>query len=362
MTSITVGLLLPSSTIFPISKDFERGIKDAIKQYSSPSIEIEIVKEFIGQGDVKTVQNACNKFFNYDNVDLVTGFVSFKVVSEVASSFQTKKIPFIVNDLGGHIPAVDDLNEYILINSAHLWRHAWTIGNYAVKKFGKKGMFIGALYDAGYSFSHMFYEGMQAADKESEWFFSVPPMPAPGELSNIDVVFPFLEEYQPDFVFSTFCGTETTLFLNKFIEKGWHKRTRLLGLPYLLSPFEQLPDDVTIHTTEIDVVNPEKAFYELGLSTGKTIAIAVAAQQAASGKTLLQELQQANLFSVNNIAKPLASQPETIRIAEKQIIANTSSIRTEKTDTWATIELDSEAIRPFTQGLSATWNNPYLCI
>ena len=275
MSKLSIGLLLPTSTIFPLSKDFEKGLNEGIEQ-NNPDLELEIIKAFIGQGGITQTEEACNKFFTYDDVDIVTGIISGKVADEIAEKFNKRKKALLVNTLGEYIPTFSKLGDHVFINTLNLWQHAWSLGYYGVKQFGKKGMFIGAVYDAGYDFSKMFHLGMKAADEESEWSFSVPPMPAPGQLSNMDVIFPFLEQYQPDFVFAAFCGTETTLFINEFIKRGWHHRTKLLGLPFLLAPFSPLNDDITIYTTQLSEKQPElkpdRAFYHLGFQSGSMIA------------------------------------------------------------------------------------------
>jgi branched-chain amino acid transport system substrate-binding protein len=56
MKTLHIGLLLPSSSIVPMGKLFEKGLKEGLSEKST-DISIEITKEFIGQGGVKqTVQ------------------------------------------------------------------------------------------------------------------------------------------------------------------------------------------------------------------------------------------------------------------------------------------------------------------
>jgi branched-chain amino acid transport system substrate-binding protein len=357
MDAISVGLLLPSSTILPISKDFEKGLKEGLKQ-AECDVEVDIIKEFIGAGDTKQIETVCNKFFSYDGVDLVTGVISIRAAQDIAERFKNQNKVLLVNELGGNIPNVSLLNPYVFINSPHLWQYAYSLGYWGVKTFGKKGMFIGSVYDAGYGYSQMFYLGMQAADKESEWSFSIPPMPPPGELSNMDVIFPYLEQYQPDFIFAAFCGGETTLFLNELIRHGWHHKTKITGLPYLLTPFKPLNADVTIYTAgplnNHDV--PAKAFYQMGLQTGQTIARAA---QQSNGTDLKEQIAEQN--SMFNVAYPNAYEKE-LNIIQNDIVAGQASFTSKIIATCDTYGLDIEQLRPLTTEVSAGWVNPYLCI
>jgi hypothetical protein len=365
MQSIHIGLLLPSSTILPIGKDFEKGLKQAFSNISKEEYEIEITKEFVGQGASAAVENAVNKFLNYDTVDLVTGILSNKVVENIAAKFNSKHTPFLVNNLGEHVPNLAQFNSHIFINSKHLWRHAWALGNWGVKAFGKKGMYLSAVYDAGYSFSQMFHLGMMNADPTSEWSFSVLPMPPTGQPSDMEHLFPFLEQYQPDFVFATFCGTETTVFLNEFISRGWHKRTKLLGLPYLLFPFETLTDDITVYTTSINSVEADndiaKTFYQLGYQTGNTIAEAL----VSDGANLKEKLLNAkDLISFNELIflNYNQTQNDSVTILKNDILVGEKQIKQSLIEATPLFPITPDALQDLTKEISVAWLNPYLCI
>lgn len=360
MKTIQIGLLLPASTIFPISKVFETGLKNGL----GTTIEhVELIREFIGQGSIKQTGDAINKLFNYDDVDIITGILSGKVTESVSQKFLTNKKPFVVSELGEYVPNPSALNNYIFINSHHMWQHAWALGNWGVKTFGKKGMFIGGVYDAAYSFSHMFNEGMMAADGEAEWSFSVPPMPPPGKLSDMSVIFPFLDKCQPDFVFATFCGEETTLFLHEFIKRGWHKKTKLLGLPFLLDPFKPLDDDITIYTTLTDSVNPgitaKESFYSLGYMTG--IHLAEAIESGDIYKGLLSNQHTLSLGKANFMMNP-SEEADSVAIVENTIYAHQTGIKQKTIARASTFSLRDEKLGSFIGELNTGWLNPYLCI
>ena len=361
MDTIIIGLLLPTSTIFPIGKDFEKGLKAGLKEAGSADVEVEIIKEFVGQGDAKTTENACNKLFNFDDVDLVTGIVSNQTAKNLGERFKSRQTPFLISNVGGHMPNVAMFNEYMFINSMHLWRHAYTLGYAGVKKFGKKGMFIGSVYDAGYSFSHLFHKGMMAADPEAEWSFSVPPMPPAGSLSDMNVIFPFLEQYQPDFILATFCGAETTLFLNEFIDKGWHPKTKVLGLPYLLAPFTPLNDDITIYTTRPLEDSPEvtatTAFYHLGLQAGKNIA---SAAKLSPNKAGLRDALS-SLKCMFNVADADFVYADNLTLMENTIKAADDNFTAKAIEEWPAFSLDIGQIKTLDLEVGG-WYNPYLCI
>ncbi|MBN9300009.1 MAG: ABC transporter substrate-binding protein [Filimonas sp.] len=325
----------------------------------NPGINVDIVKEFIGQGSLKQTEDACNKLFNYHDVDIVTGIVSNRVVEDLAESFKNRKQSIIINNLGGHIPNIKKLNEYIFINSMHLWQHAYTLGKWGVQEFGKKGMFVSSIYDAGYSFSQMFHMGMMDSAPQSEWSFSVTPMPAAGELSDINVLFPFLEKYEPDFIFATFCGGETTLFLNEFINRGWQHKTKITGLPFLTAPYQPLKEDLTTYSTlpfsnEPDVL-AEKSFYHLGYQTGITISDAA---QSSDGTDLQKQVENLNtMFSIAN-----NSSGDQLTIVRQDLLANEDKPKPSIVTQFETFDKKNDAMQTLHGDINFGWANPYLCI
>ena len=365
MNTFHIGMLLPSSTILPIAKDFEKGIKEALSNISKEDYEIEFTKEFIGQGGVALVETAINKLLNYDAVDLVTGVLSNKVIESISTKFNNKTTPFLFNNLGEHVPDLSNQNKQIFNNSIHLWRHAWALGNWGVKSFGKKGMFLSSVYDAGYSFSQMFHHGMMHADPTSEWSFSVLPMPNNGQISDMSFLFPFLEEYQPDFVFATFCGTETTEFLNEFIKRGWHKKTKLLGLPYLIFPFEILNDDIAIYTTALNTIESgndiSNIFYQFGLQTGSIISQVLDME----GTSLQQKLSNLNLsisFNETIFFNCYQNLNDNVLMIKNEILKGEKMIKKTLIEATPLFPLNHKAILDLTKDISVAWLNPYLCI
>ncbi len=365
MKQIHIGVLIPSSTILPIGKDYEKGLKEGLSNF--PELEFEITKEFIAQGGHVKTEEAIKKLLTYDEVDIVTGIVSGMSAGSMGEKFNLAKKPFVVSNIGEQLPLYTQLNEYVFLNSYFLWQHSWALGYQGVKRFGNKGMFVGAVYDGGYSFSYMFHEGMKAADPNSEWFFSIPPIPNKGELSDMNIIFPFIEKYEPDFIFAAFCGTETTLFLNRFIEEGWHKRIQLMGLPFLLEPFTALKDDLVCYSTLPTAHNPnitaKQSFYHLGYQAG--IGIAQAAVKVESWKQLQQQLEaDGAFFNINQLQQDKNIKHETKLpvLTKNNITANSEEVITEILEESITLSLKD----PFLKQLDLThnfgWINSYLAI
>jgi len=362
---LNIGLLLPNSNILPVAKDFEKGFKTALKNLDS-AIEVEINKEFIGGGGTAATESALSKLVNYNNVDIVSGVLSARVTESIAATCKRKHKPLIVNNLGASLPDLSLLNEYVYINSYHLWQHAWALGYWGVKNLGKKGMFVGSVYDAGYSFPHMFHKGMMAANDESEWFFSVPPMPPKDELSDMSVIFPYLEAYQPDFIFAAFCGSEAPLFLNEFISRGWHKRTKVLGLPYLLAPRAPLADYITIYTTQIatpgNPVIAENSFYQLGYDSGNLLQKVLSEYRGTDIQQALQAQNGIVEFGGTNYIANESKPADTVTITANHVFAGPVEKSSTEVTTVDVLPVRDESFLNNKNEVNFGWMNPYLCV
>lgn len=366
MKNINIGILVPNSSILPIGKFFEKGLKAGLAPCADMGIGVELINEFAGQSGIRQINDIIDRFLNYHEVDIVTGIISNHVAADVADKFEKKQIPLLINNLGEHIPNVNKLNPYVFINSPHLWRHAWSLGHYGVKNLGEKGMYVSAVYDAGYGFSQMFSMGMMAADPQSEWSFAVAPMPPIGSLTDMATIFPYIESNKPDFIFATFCGTETTLFLNEFISRGLHKYIKLVGLPYLTTPFEPIGDDMqiisTLPCTQQTESGLDKIFYELGYQTGQIIAdVAPLANTTAD---LQQQLQTLNkLFSVaaGNTLNEYTTDTQ-VTITQNAITNNGQQCIVTEVQQYPTFNIEYRLLEELVSDVSFGWLNPYLCI
>lgn len=366
MRQINIGVLIPNSSIFPIGKSFETGLKAALKPLQELDIEVELSTEFSGQSGLRQLGEIFDRFFNYHNSDIVTGFISNKIAEDVSGKFKDKQRSLIVNNVGGQIPDINKLSENIFINSAHLWRHAWSLGHYGVKNLGKSGMYVSSVYDAGYSFSQMFSMGMTAADPDSQWSFAVGSMPPNGKLTDMEVILPHIEKQKPDFIFATFCGTETPLFLNEFMKRGLHHDIKILGLPYLTSPFYGLDDDVNITSTQLYHHDPEittdKVFYELGWQTGEMIASVVPdAKDNIEIQQRLAELKKC--FNINGEGELLASSfEEKVTLTTNHITDSGKQLTTTTLCEYESYYPTSGQLRDLFKDPVFSWLNPYLCI
>lgn len=374
MNKLTIGLLLPVSTIIPMARDFEQGLKQAIEdQVNLSNWEIELIPEFIGQGSKLRVEESIEKLFSYYHVDVVTGVVSNMVGMVVANKFERYKKPFIMNNIGEHMPNPALFNPYIFINSTHIWQQIWSLGYWAVKTFGNKGMFVASVYDAGYSFSNMLSLGMKAADQESTMPFSIAQLTPGAKTADPRTVFEHIEMFQPDFIFSAFCGEEATAFQEAYANTA-AKNIPLIALPFLLQDFDHKDQELEIYTalsstasvsmgeTENEVALQDQTYYQLGKETGMILAEALKIKGSGN---LIDALNQVKVNSDRGLlhidAQTLGRDSQVYLLRNKHS-GNRNNIKTEVVRKLETVRINDKALNDSLQQVSSGWENPYLGI
>ncbi|HUW07826.1 MAG TPA: hypothetical protein VMW01_16390, partial [Williamwhitmania sp.] len=92
--TIKIGFLFPFSTITPnMSQDIIDGFFTAIPELFRKNFQF--FPEYIDKGSNELVKTAVNKLIMFNNVDIISGIVSYKVIPEITSIIeQRKKLAF----------------------------------------------------------------------------------------------------------------------------------------------------------------------------------------------------------------------------------------------------------------------------
>ncbi|WP_431294330.1 ABC transporter substrate-binding protein [Pedobacter sp. P26] len=369
---LTVGVLLPNSSILPMAKHFSTGLKNGLKELNQ-ELELEIVPEFIGQGSRELAEAAITKLVGFDDADVITGIVSNKVGIDLSEKIANIKRPFIMNNIGEHLPDPEKFNDYMFLNSIHTWQQLWSIGQWGVQTFGKKGMYVSGLYDCGYSFQSMLSAGMESATDGVTMPFAIAPTPNPKETGDIAAVFEHIHIYKPDFILATFCGKEAEIFLTQYVVQGLHKTTPLIGLPFLLEPFTTA-EPVEVYTTlslnrelkqdQLDEVSQVMAnpFTQFGFETGLLIAQAVKGQ---SGKSLQKAIAEAAIETARGrveIAPEFNALQSRVYLVKNTFNGIKREISRQLIGELETIDINHEDVQRINSQTSSFWMNPYLGI
>ncbi len=368
MKTTTIGLLLPSSSIRSMSKDFERALKKAANEcLEGTDYELEVIPEMIGAGSVKQVDEALDKFFGYHDVELVTGITTRHGMANSMEKFSKRKIPFIFNCLGEHLLPTQGFGEYVLVNSYHFWQQSWLLGYYAGKNIGSKGLSFCSMYDSGYSFLSAFQQGLLAANPDADYEFKLLPMPDDGALSPVKEAFDVLDFTQKDFVSVLLCGEEAKMFLEEFKARGLQDKVTLLGLPFLIGNGELNLDGLSIVSThhkandQVADLLYKDVFKEMGKSTGIAIAKSLI---IGNGEIAPENLNKALIEIDNNRTYDSRVLPKLLGpISILKHTYGSDGILSSEVLLEESVDLDEdEAINELRDAVSANWMNPYMAI
>ncbi len=369
---ISIGLLLPMSTILPMSKQFETGFKEGLKSLQTEEgWEVALYSEFTGSGSQRKNEEAINKLVSFHEVDVVSGIVSNHVAATLVSKFKEHKRPFIINNLGEHLPNLQNNNDYTFLNSSHVWQQIWSLANWAVQRFGKTGMFVSGTYDAGYSFMKMMSDGMNAATPDNALPYSVAPLDETKKYAQVEKVFEHIALYKPDFVFSFFCGTEASAFLKEYINQGYHQQIPLLGLPFLLESFEPSGEEITVYSAISSKVPLETGlpyqeamtpFAQMGLETGLILAEALKNKGDESLEKVLAKQQLATSMGLLEVAPSNMGKEQKIYLTSNTYTGDKAQLKSHLLQELPTIQTNSEQFENATNQAGSFWENPYLAV
>lgn len=366
MKKVTIGLLLPTSTILRMGKDFENGLKSGLKGLEE-NYEIELIGEYIAEGSKEKAEKAISKLTSYDQADVITGILSTRTLSTISEKFDRSKTTFIINNVGEHAPNPDTLSENLFLNSTNLWQQIWSLGYWGVKQFGNKGMYVGGLYDSGYSFTSMLNLGMHAANSEAQMPFAVAPVSSMGELADVKSVFQHIDTFKPDFLFAAFCGEEASMFLQEYKARGL--TIPILATPFLLQPFSNEGAPVQIYSSvssyqslsgELNGMGDmmENPFNYLGLETGLLIKTALENNQDINN--LQSQLNQVKVNSKRGPLHVTSKRPgEGTKVYLVTCKTDGRNIEKQLGEEIPTLSYDDAAYTTMLDNPSSGWYNPY---
>lgn len=368
MHTTTVGVLLPTSGIRPMSKQFLKAFNVASSEaLKDTGYELEVLTEMIGNGSHDQIDKALNRFFGFHEAQLVIGMATRYGLQHSFDKFQKRKAPLIVCGLGEHFIPTKGFNDHILINAIHLWQQNWYLGYYAGQHLGGKGMAFASMYDSGYSFLSAFQQGVFDANPDIDFRFKLLPMTEGGQLSPVKEAFDQLDFAGQDFVYTMLCGEEATLFLEAFKERGLHEETSLLGMPFLLEPGEVNLSGVSVYSTHHQVDEAAKdpdfkeVFAQLGHITGDAVARAVLKGKGQIDREVMEQaLKEADPHKVySSVSFPKLTSPIGI---VKHTFGEDNLLSTESIEQQEIDLDDNEALNALRDSVSASWVNPYLAI
>ena len=233
--TIKIGFLFPYSSIHP---EMSRNVMDGFFA-SMPETyrnHFQFYPEFINQGNTESVKAAINKLIMFHNVDVLSGFVSYKSLPDIIFQVSRKNKLCFFFDMGEYLPPLEPLPETLFFNSFEFWQLEYALGNWAQKRFGGKGALLMSVYDAGYHIHSAFWQGAVYAGAQEMDMHTIPFNP---EFADIKTVLPhffeIIEKSKVEYLHALFCGNEAFDFYSMFKQSGLYKKVPLVVSPHMAS-------------------------------------------------------------------------------------------------------------------------------
>lgn len=233
--NVKIGFLAPYSSIYPkMVPSLISGFYSAIPEKYHALFQI--IPEYIGQGGEKQVIETSNKLLSFNHVDILSGFVSYKVVPSLIPGIENQgKLAFFF-DSGEYIPYTHHISDSVFFNSFQMWQSQYALGHWAHQQFGGKGAVIAPIYDGGYHLQSAFRQGAaMAGAKEMNFHILKYKQDGSQVTKQIQDLFQQIKIDAPSYIHALFCGNEALEFYDEFCKSSLHKHIPLLVSAHMAS-------------------------------------------------------------------------------------------------------------------------------
>jgi len=245
---IKIGFLAPYSGVYPFyGHHLMAGILLGLYPGGLQQDEIQFVPAYTQMGDPKSTIDAVNKLVFFEQVDIISGLISYKSIPDIIPVIETyNKLAFFF-DMGEFIPYFNHLSPNIFYSSQQIWQSEYALGYWANQEFGDAGMMVMPVYEAGYHLSGAFFKGACAAGAKNLGLHVLARDPANIKWFNLSGFFDEIEKNPPSYVHAVFAGNMGNEFLKLWKESRFYKQIPLTVIENMVY------DDVLENVAELDL-------------------------------------------------------------------------------------------------------------
>ncbi|MDB4922804.1 ABC transporter substrate-binding protein [Mucilaginibacter sp.] len=382
---LKIGLLSPYSGIYPFySAHLTAGILLGMNLDPFRQNQVQFIPAYTKLGSPAATQEAANKLIFFDQIDILSGLISYQSVPDLIPAIEThKKLGFFF-DMGEYIPYFNHLSPDIFYSSQQIWQTQYALGNWAHNEYGDTGMMVMPLYESGYHLSNAFRHGAGDAGSTQMLSHIFPNKTGWGQ-AELDVFFDEVKKYAPSYVHAIFTGQQGNQFLTAWCNSGYHKQIPLLVAENMA--YDDVLRDVAHLDLELysaiswnydseDIRNREfvKKFeskggqkanifgllgYEAGLALN-AVKPQLEKQDWDGAKALLRKESlkgprgERNFYPQSGFSLPIT---DIVRIK-----TTTNKIYKTVVSQGNGLKFDSANFKAIHEGCLSGWQNPYMCI
>jgi branched-chain amino acid transport system substrate-binding protein len=169
---ITVGVLLPGSTLYPsISIDFLKGIKSCLAYYENKNVDIQVNTISYGIKDDE-IYAAAEKLLLVSNADVVIVFAEDYHAEKLSPLFAAAGKLLILTNAGANYPLSFSSVTHTIFHSLNDCLCTFLTGRYAARKEGGHGAIMAtSFFDGGYKHTHAITNGFLLSGGEIKYNF-----------------------------------------------------------------------------------------------------------------------------------------------------------------------------------------------
>jgi len=384
--AIKIGMLTPYSGVYPYyGHHLTAGMLLGLYTAGAKRNEIQFIPAYTKMGDPASTLDAVNRLIFFDQVDIVSGLVSYKSVLDIIPIIERhNKIGFFF-DLGEYIPWFNYLSPRVFYSSQQIWQTQYALGYWAAKEYGDGGQIIMPIYEAGYHINSCFHHGAIDAGGGQLKVHVIPHDKRAPKKMGLDTVFEQLKKDPPPYVHAIFAGTLGNEFLLEWKNSGLHNRIPLIVVENMA--YDDILSDVghlglnlitagTWSRTDENPRNKEfvKRFETAGGQQANIFALLgyEAGLALKEVKSLLQKRDNdkaASLLQKDAITGPRGERNFYPASGYALPVTDIISIKTSTNNIYKTtlsqgkgLKFDAEQFKAIHEGSVSGWLNPYLCI
>lgn len=386
LSPLKIGFITTYSSIYPNhANNLVNGLFAGLCKDIYSQKDYQFIPEYVGQGREADVKQAVQKLLNFHNVDIVMGYISYKVIPDLIPLIESRQKLAFFFDMGEYLPSVSYTSPNIFHSSYQLWQGEYALGYWAHQNFGDKGAVIMPPYDGGYHLAASFRRGAIAAGSELMDFHILSLNQNEPHVLNMEVLLNNIENEPPTYLHALFSGPQAIEFIKAFYERGLDKKMPLLlsepmCFPDVLKEVNGFPlsfyscsqwtremagelNDAFVRIVEGQSGCAADVFSLLGFEAGMTLKEMEPAMQRRDWKKVMEHLQtdkkKGPRGEVNFYPKSGFLLPDVDIVKINVSGAGTHTVVVEQGKRLA---FDDITFKEIHEENVSGWLNPYLCI
>lgn len=226
---VKIGFISTYSSIYPDhANNIVNGLFAGLCRDIYTQKDYQFIPEYVGQGKESDVKQAAQKLLNFHNVDILMGYISYRVMPELIPLIEKRQKLAFFFDMGEYLPSISYTSPNIFHSSYQLWQGEYALGYWAQKYFGDNGAVIMPPYDGGYHLASSFRHGTIAAGSKLIDFHILSLNHNEPHALNVEVLLNNIEKAPPAYLHALFSGPQAAEFIRAFYDRGLDKKVPLL--------------------------------------------------------------------------------------------------------------------------------------